>query len=151
MANDQFILGDSNSLCESKKCSRCKEDKPFAEFSRDKHSANGRKSACKICAQKYFKDWRGLNLSSARRSDRVGHYIRKYNLSAEKAEMLADNRHGECGICLSVTNLVVDHCHKTGIVRERICSACNSAIGYAKENLRTLENIIDYLKRHAHG
>lgn len=62
------------------------------------------------------------------------------------ADQLVQNRIGECCICGSVSPLVVDHCHTTGKVRGLICSACNSVLGYSRDNIKTLENTITYLK-----
>jgi hypothetical protein len=46
----------------------------------------------------------------------------------------------------SFTSLVVDHSHVTGKVRGYICSACNSVLGYSKDNTSILEAAIAYLK-----
>jgi len=34
---------------ESKVCTKCKEDKPLAEYGKDKHKKDGHRSACKTC------------------------------------------------------------------------------------------------------
>lgn len=149
---DHFILGDTNAICGVKMCSRCKETKPTTYFSRDRYRESGLKSACKACSNGYFSQWRARNINEVRRSDRINHYVREYGLPLEQAESLADgNRHGICAICGTATNLVVDHCHKSGAFRARICSPCNSAIGYAKENIQTLENMIAYIKRYGNA
>lgn len=129
-----------------KKCSRCKEVKPLSAFSKNKQHWSGHKSACKVCASKDFSNWKSKNLEKSRLSDRKRHYIRTYNLNPELAEKLVQNRVGECSICGSVSPLVVDHCHTTGKVRGFICSACNSILGYSKDNIKTLENTIKYLR-----
>ena len=38
----------------SKSCSKCGEDKPLAEYHRDKRSKDGHYQQCKKCKQKYF-------------------------------------------------------------------------------------------------
>jgi hypothetical protein len=43
--------------------------------------------------------------------------------------------------------LFVDHCHTTGKVRGLLCNSCNSALGYAKDNITVLANMIKYLER----
>jgi hypothetical protein len=43
--------------------------------------------------------------------------------------------------------LFVDHCHATGKVRGLLCNSCNSALGYAKDNIDVLTNMIKYLQR----
>lgn len=151
MAGDEFILGDSNAICDVKFCTQCNIEKPKEEFSRDRYQSSGLKAACKSCASIYFNKWRSSNIESARRSDRIGHYIREYGLPKEQAESIADgNRNGICTICGVETNLVIDHCHKSGVFRDRICGLCNSALGHAKDSINILENMIAYLKRHNH-
>jgi len=39
----------------------------------------------------------------------------------------------------------IDHCHNTGEVRGVLCAGCNLAIGHAKEDINTLNNMIKYL------
>jgi len=129
-----------------KKCSRCKEVKPLSGFSKDKQHWSGHKSACKVCASLDFAEWKSKNLEKSRRDDRKRHYIRTYDLDPELAEQLVQNRVGECSICGSILPLVVDHCHTTGKVRGLICSACNRVLGYSKDNIKTLENAILYLR-----
>jgi hypothetical protein len=129
-----------------KECSRCGEVKEVLYFSKDKQHTSGYKSACKECAKKDFKKWREANLQEVRVKDRFLYYKRKYKLSDEVAQGLVINRTGECSICGCISPLVVDHCHTTNEVRGFICSACNSMLGYSKDNLQTLQNAINYLR-----
>lgn len=46
----------------------------------------------------------------------------------------------------SLKEPVIDHCHATGNVRGLLCMACNSMLGYAKDNIQTLSSAIQYLK-----
>lgn len=131
---------------EFKSCSRCKESKPLSLFSKDKYHSSGYKSACKLCATKDFISWRNKNLERVRKSDRAKHYTRKYGFSSEEAEKFVSNRNGTCLICGNLALLVVDHCHKTNKIRGKICSSCNSLLGYSKDNISTLEKAIKYLK-----
>lgn len=130
----------------TKKCSRCKEIKPFSGFSRDKQHSSGYKSACKVCAKKDWDIWRLANLEKQREKDRVFHYKRKYGLDEETAISLVKDRTGCCQICKNIKPLVVDHCHTTGRVRGFICSNCNSVLGYSRDNINTLQEAINYLK-----
>lgn len=56
---------------------------------------------------------------------------------------------GTCPLCL-VENiqLVRDHCHWTGLNRERICRPCNGALGIFKHDPRILRRAAEYVERH---
>lgn len=131
---------------ELKECSRCLVVKSVADFSKDKQHSSGYKSACKVCATGDWQRWRAANLETARKKDRVSHYVRTYRLTIEQAEKLVENRSGPCAICEQEKPLVVDHCHTTGEVRGLVCSACNSMLGYAKDNTKSLAKAIEYLE-----
>ncbi len=58
---------------------------------------------------------------------------------------------GGCAICGTKTpggrgRFVVDHDHKTGVVRGLLCNLCNPALGLFKDNPSLLESAIRYLK-----
>lgn len=127
-------------------CSRCKEEKELNQFSRDKYHTSGYKSACKKCASASFITWRQINLKQSRERERISHYVSKYKLTLEEAMSLVLDRTGICSICGSLSPLVIDHCHTSNTVRGRICSSCNSLLGYAKDNIKTLANAIHYLE-----
>lgn len=132
----------------SKKCSKCKEIKSLSEFSKDKQHFSGRKSACKACSSVYFKQWRQKNIEQVKEQDKIKQIKRTYNVSHEEALNYHNNRTGECPICGNIDFRVIDHCHTTGKIRGFICSACNSLLGYSRDNIKTLENAIKYLKDH---
>lgn len=62
-------------------------------------------------------------------------------------EMILSNP--PCEACGSQINwkLCIDHCHKTGRYRGLICSYCNSALGYIRDNPDTARKLIAYLER----
>lgn len=53
---------------------------------------------------------------------------------------------GECATCGSVERLCIDHDHATGRVRGLLCNDCNLSLGYAKDSIETLKNLIKYLE-----
>lgn len=54
-----------------------------------------------------------------------------------------------CAICLRVSSkLHLDHCHRTGRLREFLCMQCNILLGVCGDNVDTLERAVQYLKRH---
>ena len=114
----------------SKQCYKCKTQKDVSEFYSDKQAFDGLSSSCKVCS------------NHSRR-------MRKYNLTSEQYFLII-NTTKSCEICLVTftddTQTHIDHCHKTGTMRGLICSNCNYLLGFAKDNISTLENAIKYLK-----
>lgn len=132
----------------TKVCGICKKAKELELFSKSKDHPTGRKFECRACASKRHKAWRKKNHEAVKLKDRVTHYIRKYGIPLEEAELLVKDRTGICEICNEQHKLVVDHCHASEKVRGRICSACNSVLGYAKENKETLLSAMAYLEKY---
>lgn len=74
-----------------------------------------------------------------------------YNLSVEEYDKMLVEQNGVCAICSNPPTgkpLHVDHNHKTGKVRKLLCFTCNSAIGYAKEDINLLGRMIVYLEKY---
>lgn len=59
----------------------------------------------------------------------------------------------ECPICKKRTipgltsKVVLDHDHNTGIPRAWICDSCNTGLGRFKDDVNTMQDAIEYLKR----
>lgn len=49
-------------------------------------------------------------------------------------------------ICDQEKPLVVDHCHKSGVVRGLLCDRCNSGVGLFCDNPRTMDFAAKYLE-----
>lgn len=75
-----------------------------------------------------------------------------YNITIDDFEKMLEEQDYKC-YCCSIEHselkngLYVDHCHNTNKVRGLLCSTCNLAIGYAKDNVEILTNMIKYLER----
>lgn len=85
---------------------------------------------CDVCI-KYALDWKNHRLSGP-----AAHTWRS---------------RGRCDVCgvsksgVSNGGLRLDHDHSTGRVRGLLCNGCNTAVGYARENSKTLRSLADYL------
>ncbi len=57
---------------------------------------------------------------------------------------------GKCAVCSKVpeNKLNIDHCHKTGKIRQLLCRGCNTALGHVNDNIEILEKLILYIKKH---
>lgn len=114
------------------------------------HVARGLCSAC-------YQRWKVQNLSGYKEKvyARTRVYLRehgaaykaKYKASnAEERERLLDKFERKCGICRSTARkLVLDHDHKTGVIRGVLCMRCNSALGMFEDNVTWLKAAINYL------
>lgn len=81
--------------------------------------------------------------------------LKKFGLTLEEYQEMFYNQNGVCAICGNpetktrggvVKRLAIDHDHLTGQVRGLLCQNCNVALGYVKENIHTLEAMIEYLR-----
>ncbi|HOO97868.1 MAG TPA: Hpy99I family type II restriction endonuclease [Caldisericia bacterium] len=121
-------------------CNVCHILKQSDDFDINQTDARGRKTtrpSCKECRRNI--DGVGLLPEEKRRMNEV---------KPQKGSVF------ECPICgkrtiVGITaNLVRDHDHKTGLGREWICDSCNTGLGRFKDNIRLLERVIEYLKKH---
>ena len=65
--------------------------------------------------------------------------------------MLVERQNGHCAICNEVPEnqpLAVDHDHKTGEVRELLCTSCNVGLGHFKDDPDLMQAAIEYIARH---
>jgi hypothetical protein len=130
-----------------KVCTKCGVRKSLDDFHARKGHPLGKVPHCKPCCASRFKEYREKNLETLRYKDRIAAYVLKFGVSKELAKSWVDNKQGVCEICCNVKDLVTDHCHTSGKIRGRICSACNSVLGYSKDNIDTLLAAISYLNR----
>lgn len=83
----------------------------------------------------------------------------KYNLTREKYDQMVKAQNYVCYICnlppLGTTKqssaLHVDHCHKTGVVRKLLCSACNTTLGKYKESEQIFMSFVEYIIQSKRG
>lgn len=83
---------------------------------------------------------------------------RSFGISLDEYLQKFKKQNGVCAICeepetttgLGGTSrrLAVDHCHKTEGIRELLCSRCNKVLGSVNDNVKLLEKMIAYLKKH---
>lgn len=114
----------------------------------------------------YQKEYYANNKERFRNRKRVAPEVRRginrrYWLKSEhgitveqyKAKLsLQDNK---CSVCLTKLSKVshksnsphVDHDHKTGVLRDILCSRCNQALGLLDEDAGKLQSMIDYVER----
>jgi hypothetical protein len=116
----------------SKCCTKCKVEKPLTKeyFPLHNKTKSGFDSWCKECRASY------------RSETRRGLY--RSMISDEALKDIIETVK-ECVICGSVEDLVVDHCHKTNIIRGMLCNHCNRGLGNFKDDPELLEFARMYL------
>jgi hypothetical protein len=109
------------------------------------------------------KDWYARKWSSQRElhptRERKRDLYRAYGLSIEQYDEMAESQDNCCAICQkpekaidfktgAPKRLSVDHCHKSGKIRELLCWRCNGTLGKVEDSPRLLQAMILYLRKH---
>jgi hypothetical protein len=75
-----------------------------------------------------------------------------YGITIDQFEAMESSQGGLCAICDKPPKegkvLYVDHCHKSGKIRQLLCIKCNNLLGNCNENLEVLARASTYLKLH---
>jgi len=140
----------------SKECVKCNEIKPLTYFHKDN---NKYLTAyyCKECAnknsRKYHKARRDLD-PLYRESKRDGWIKNAYGISLNEYKEKLKLQGSRCSICeinlLDAGTLThLDHDHKTGKLRDFLCTNCNRGLGHFKDNPNLLSKAIQYLNKHS--
>lgn len=116
----------------NKKCTKCKVDKQLSAkyFPLHNKTKSGFDSWCRSCRSNY------------RSETRRGQY--REMISDDLLKDIIENIN-ECVICGTKESLVVDHCHKTNVVRGMLCSHCNRGLGHFRDDPELLEFARIYL------
>ena len=120
------------------------------------------KRCCYPCHRAHGEKWRKANPEKHNKKYRTvegrarfSEYRKEWALKTRYGISLSDYKRmvlSQGGVCLicngnqSATRpLVVDHCHKTGIVRGPLCDPCNIGLSNFRENPTSLFRAIEYL------
>ena len=113
-----------------KRCSRCKTEKPLDGFALNRTAKDGRQAYCKVCAQRYVRDWETANAE---------------RLAARHAQALAEPidpvKVKHCRGCDLDKPLLEFHAHRS--TRDRRATYC-------KECARAYERTVRAEKRAAY-
>lgn len=139
-----------------KQCTKCSEWKPLEDFVTAINTTTGKAASCKVCVNsgrldRYHND---LEFRAKFKAQTKKSKLKlKYGLSVEDYESLIKKQKNKCKICdiefnnkSQTDSTVVDHCHKTGIVRGLLCRMCNLGIGNFKDNPKYLILAASYLR-----
>ncbi len=143
-------------------CRKCEYAKKMENLAKDPEKLRKYKGAC---SERYFA--RNTEEFRRKRSEKYREkaveilkktrwyaLMRKYGLTQEQYEDMVTSQEGKCAICKRVPSgaswdkLCVDHCHKTGKIRELLCQYCNAGIGSLQDDPEVLQAALNYLKMH---
>lgn len=131
-----------------KQCFRCKAVKPLGEF--HKNGKKGLHSWCKACAKIHRQKNYAKNRPKLALAHRKWCIKNTYGLTLEQYDQMFEDQGGVCKTCGKVNRdgrrLYIDHNHETGKVRGLLCHRCNSLLGFVKDDIDILQNILAYLK-----
>ena len=159
-------------------CSKCEIQKPLNLFSKNKSKKEGLNSVCKECHKTYIKKhyqknkeyyvenaeiWKTKNPN--RRKEIALQYARKnpdkirnnflksqYGITLDQFNVKLVSQKYKCVICdnkfENSRDTHMDHCHKTGKVRDILCGSCNKGLGHFKDSIKTLLAAAKYLTKH---
>jgi len=123
---------------ETKECKKCGKNLPTDMFWKRTYSSGtvGLQNKCKSCQSKgrvkYYKPHQLIR-------DML-------KISNEEYEGLMINTH--CNIChKELERKCIDHCHETKKIRGVLCHNCNTALGLFKDNVKVMQNAIQYLEQ----
>jgi hypothetical protein len=140
-------------------CCRCKLNLPETDFYVDRGRATGRQSKCKKCQRIRFLERMaqdaGKVRETVRRSQAKGRRRRLYGISDETYQAMVVEQEGRCRICNKIPpppmgtygGLVIDHCHRTQVVRGLLCHSCNRGIGLLGDDPETIQRAYEYITR----
>ena len=139
----------------SKECLKCKAIKNLSEFHKDKNKY-GSAYYCKICAtansRKHYN--RRIKEDPEYKESKRNSWLRKtYGITLKEYKDKLANQNHMCAICQVAlldngTWTHLDHNHKTGELRDFLCTNCNRGLGHFQDNPDLLLKAVDYLKKH---
>lgn len=102
--------------------------------------------------REYQRKYRLKNLDALRARSRTYKRLKVYGLTEKAYDELLLAQEFACAVCRqpspgSKNDWHIDHCHITGRVRGVLCHHCNQLLANAKDNIKTLNSAIRYLRR----
>jgi len=156
----------------TKICCHCRKEKELRFFNKDTHQKDNKARTCKNCRSQERLRLKSLDPERYRRysegyrlrnPEKVAEnlFVRRHKGFSKKEVLLLVEEQNGCKICGSKTpggsgNWHIDHDHNCCPQREScencrrgvLCNACNLMLGFAKDNVSTLQKAIQYLEEY---
>jgi len=124
---------------------------------------------CRLCAYERNRSWEKRNPDKVKKIKR-NNYLRNCSRYAEESiarqkkisvshyKELLEKSNGLCGICgqpetritrkdQSISPLSIDHCHRTGKIRDLLCNKCNRGLGLFDDDEEKLIKASNYITK----
>lgn len=99
-----------------------------------------------------WRAYRDRHIDKFKERDRVSGIRRHYGMTDHDYQKKLVAQNGVCAICRRVCKsgraLAVDHCHKSGRIRDLLCGGCNGGLGLFKDDPALLRLAAEYLEKH---
>lgn len=129
-------------------CRRCGVSKPRADFCKCRCKKDGLQDLCRNCTSVVMKSRRLENPKQGRGRCR----LRRLGVSPADYDKWLAEQGGKCAVCCREPSLGrglhVDHDHKTGKIRELLCTNCNLTLGLVHDSPSWLRMLARYLEKH---
>lgn len=160
------VASNAKVLQFGKKCPRCEQVKPAAEFySNAFRYGDGFSSRCRSCDTEYQRARKRAQKPRAAANKKAYNFNAtlksRYGITADDARELLKRQFGLCanrGCGKPLTfdvdrrapdRVQVDHCHKTGNVRGILCRRCNTSAAVLETNENVYLGLIEYVSHYA--
>lgn len=147
-----------------KLCLRCREEKSFDLFPKNRRTKHGIGTYCLICAAEVVRErratpegqqahrdaskrWREANNERHKDNNARG----KYGIAHGTYDTMLAAQDGQCAICKTTNPGVrldrfhIAHCHSSKAIRGLLCEHCNRGLGHFKDDPVLLHRAADYL------
>ena len=141
------VIQDAEEV-DHRRCIRCCELKPLAEFPPDTNLHKGRKRVCLQCTKERMADYYQDNKERTYEQRALTRILLRYGEAGVEIERR--RRAGDpCDVCgRRIEPMSIDHCHDSNVVRGLLCKPCNFALGMVDDDPTRLRALADYLERH---
>lgn len=138
-----------DSAVQTKKCTKCGEDKQLSAYPNDRGNKDGKRSDCLDCNRARAREYGRKRDPAMRRAVQLRI---KYGITLDTYVSMLERQGGRCAICGTTKaggrgTFHVDHDHVAGDIRGLLCNKCNVGIGYFDDDIAKLASAIAYLDK----
>lgn len=147
---------------ETRTCRRCGETKSIDSYYKEAKRPS-MMTICKTCHNARTRSYYAQLTDEDKQERWTRRRAKTYGMTTDEMASMYQEQDGRCYLCQrecgSISRkrgtwdkgLTVDHDHVTGVVRRALCSNCNMALGFARDDPDLLRRMADYIELHREG